>query len=71
MERLLCNLKFTKECVIKKHYVDYHAVNENDVHFNELFRPDTIERKCRICCVQFDSARLKKKAYVSAPLCSV
>lgn len=32
MERLLCNLKFTKECVIKKHYVDYHAVNENDVH---------------------------------------
>ena len=61
MECLLCNLKFMKEHVIKKHYVDYHAVNENDIHFMELFKPNAIDRKCRICRVKFDSARLKKK----------
>ena len=46
-----------KERVIKKHYVDFHAGNENDIHFMELFKPDTIDRKCRICRVKFDSAR--------------
>ena len=61
MECLLCSLKFTKVKFIKKHYVNYHAVNEDDPHFVELFKPDTVERKCRICCVKFDSARLKKK----------
>ena len=60
MECLLCNLKFMKERVIKKYYVDYHAVNENDIHFMELFKPNAIDRKCRICRVKFDSARLKK-----------
>ena len=43
-------------------------MNENDLHFFELFQPDTVERKCRICRVTFDSARLKKKAYVFVAL---
>ena len=40
--------------------MDYHAVDENNPHFTELLKPDTVERKCKICSVKFDSARLKK-----------
>ena len=61
MKCLLCNLQFTRENVLKKHYVDYHLVNEDDIHFRELIKPDIIDRKCRICCVNFDNARIKKK----------
>lgn len=61
MKCLLCNLQFIKEKVLKKRYVDYHAVNEEDVHFKELFKPDTTERKCKICHVTFDNAKMKKK----------
>ena len=40
--------------------MDYHAVDENNPHFIELFKPNTIEKKWKICTVKFDSARLKK-----------
>ena len=61
MKCLLCDLQLNRENVLKKHYVNYHSINENDVHFRELFKPDTIDRKCRICRVNFDNARMKKK----------
>ena len=61
MECLLCSLKFTKVKFLKKHYVDYDVVNENDPQFVDLIKPDAVERKCKICRVKFDSARLKKK----------
>ena len=63
MECLLCSLKFLKVDIAKKHYVDYQAVNEKDPHFLGLFKPDTIEKTCKICHVKFDTCRLKKKAY--------
>ena len=28
---------------------------------DDVFKPDTIDRKCRICQVNFDNARMKKK----------
>ena len=61
MKCLLCNLQFIRENVLKKHYVGYHLVNEDDIHFRELFKPDAIDRKCRICRVNFDNTRMKKK----------
>ena len=61
MKCLLCNLQFIRENVLKKHYVGYHLVNGDDIHFRELFKPDTTDRKCRICRVNFDNARMKKK----------
>ena len=36
-------------------------INEEDVHFRDLFRPDTLENFCQICSMNFKSARSKKK----------
>ena len=59
-----------KKNVLKKHYIDYHSVNEDDIYFRELFKPDTHEKKCKICRVNFDNARMKKKTYVFVVLSS-
>lgn len=56
-----------RENLLKKHYANYHFVNGEDVHFRDLFTPDTIDRKCRICCTSFERARIKK-AHVSVSL---
>lgn len=50
-----------KENVLKKHFINYHAVNEDDVFLKNLFKPDTLEKKCKICRVNFDTARMAKK----------
>ena len=61
MKCLLCSLHFIREQVLKKHYVDYHFVNDKDIYFKDLFLPDTIDKTCRICNVIFKSPRSKKK----------
>ena len=48
------------EKVIKKHYVDYHQIKENDTFFKDLFLPDTIEKKCNFCDIVFKTCRQKK-----------
>ena len=50
-----------KENVIKKHYVNYHAVNEDDFFFKNFFTSDTLDKKCKICRMNFDTARMAKK----------
>ena len=50
-----------KENVLIKHFINYHAVNEDDVFLKNLFKPDTLEKKCKICRVNFDTARMAKK----------
>ena len=61
MKCLLCSLHFIREQVLKKHYLDYHFINDEDIYFKDLFLPDTIEKTCRICNVIFKSPRIKKK----------
>ena len=61
MKCLLCSLQFIREQVLKKHYVDYHFINDEDIYFKDLFSPNTIDKTCRICNVVFKSPRNKKK----------
>ena len=44
MKCLLCGLNCSSEKVIKKHYVNYHQIKENDTYFKDLFLPDTTEK---------------------------
>ena len=61
MKCLLCSLHCIQEKILKKHYVDYHFINDQDIFFKDLFTPDTIEKTCRICNETFKSSRSKKK----------
>ena len=54
-------MHFVRECVLKKHYIDYHFINDEDIYFKDLFLPDTFDKTCRICNVIFKSLRNKKK----------
>ena len=53
MKCLLCELNCSTEKIIKKHYVDYHQIKENNPFFKDLFLPDTLEKKCKFCDVIF------------------
>ena len=68
MKCLLCSLHFIKEQVLKKHYVDYHFINDEGIYFKDLFLPDTLDKTCRICNVIFKSSRSKKKTHVFVSL---
>ena len=46
MKCLLCSLQFIREVVLKKHYVDYHSINDEDIYFQDLFTPDTLDKTC-------------------------
>ena len=61
MKCLLCSLHFLRENVLKRHYINYHFIREDDAHFQNLFEPDTLDKTCRICRITFDSAGNKKK----------
>ena len=60
MKCLLFSLHFIPESVLKKHYVDYHFINEDDTYFKDLFLPDTIDKRYQICRETFKSSRNKK-----------
>ena len=60
MQYLLCNINFLSEDVLNNHYVWQHLVNENDVYFNDLFKPDTNYRRCDICQIDFGNLRIRK-----------
>ena len=60
MECLLCNFKFWSVDIGKKHYIDYHEVDESSPYFLDLFEPDTVEKACLVCSVKFSTCRLKK-----------
>ena len=64
MKCLLCELNCSTEKIIKKHYVDYHQIKENNPFFKDLFLPDTLEKKCKFCDVIFKTCRQKKNTYV-------
>ena len=61
MKCLLCSLHFIRESVLKKLYINYHFINDEDIYFKDLFLPDTFDKTCRICNVIFKSPRNKKK----------
>ena len=61
MKCLLCSLQFVREVVLKKHYVEYHAINPDYIFFKDLLLPDTINKKCHICKETFKRCRIKKK----------
>ena len=67
MKCLLCSLHFIQKGVLKKHYVDYHFINDQDIFFKDLFTPDTIDKTCRFCKETFKSSR-SKKTHVSFSL---
>ena len=39
MDCTLCYLRFSVISELKKHYVDFHGVDESNPHFLELFKP--------------------------------
>ena len=53
MQCLLCDSNFLSEEVLKNHYIYYHSINENDAHFKDLFQPNTSDRKCDFCILNF------------------
>ena len=61
MKCLLCSLHFIRESILKRHYIDYHYINDEDIYFKYLFLPDTFNKTSRICNVIFKSPRNKKK----------
>ena len=61
MKCLLCSLYFIRESILKRHYIDYHYIIDEDIYFKYLFLPDTFDKTCRICNVIFKSPRNKKK----------
>ena len=60
MKCLQCGLNCSTEEVIKKHYVNYPQIKENDTYFKDLFLPDTIEKKWDFCDIIFKTCRQKK-----------
>ena len=56
MDCTLCHLKFSVISELKKHYVDFHGVEESNPYFQELFQSDTLDRKCKKCSVVFRSS---------------
>ena len=53
-------LKFSVISELKKHYVDFHGVDDSNPYLLQLFQPDTLDRKCTKCSVVFGSSRMKK-----------
>ena len=43
---LLCSIQCCEAEVLKRYYIAYHKVNEDDFCFKELFLPDNIEKNC-------------------------
>ena len=64
MKCLLSGLNCSTEKIIKKHYVDYQQIKENDVFLKDLLLPDTLEKKCKFCDIIFKTCKKKKNAYV-------
>ena len=56
MDCTLCHLKFSVISELKKHYVDFHGVEESNPYFQELCQSDTLDRKCKKCSVVFRSS---------------
>ena len=46
MKCLLCSLHFIEEKIMKKHYIDYHFINDEEIYFKDLFLPDTLDKTC-------------------------
>ena len=44
MKYLLCGLNCSTEKVIKKHYVNFHQIKEEDIFLKDLILPDTLEK---------------------------
>lgn len=59
MNCILCHLVFSVP-ELKKHYVDFHGVDNANFYFLDLLKPDTLDRKCKKCCMVFDTHRMKK-----------
>ena len=57
---LLCSIQCCEAEVLKRYYIAYHKVNEDDFCFKELFLPDNIEKNCVFCGQTFKSRRVKK-----------
>ena len=60
MDCILCHLSFSEVSELKTHYVDFHGVDQANSYFLDLFRTDTLDRKCKKCCMTLNSKRMKK-----------
>ena len=68
MKCLLCSMQFIRVDVLKKDYVDYHSINQENIFSKDSFLLDTIYKTYNICKVTFKSCRIKKKAHVFVSL---
>ena len=64
MDCILCHLSFSEVSELKMHYVDFHGVDQANSYFLDLFRTDSLDRKCKKCCMTLNSKRMKKKSHV-------
>ena len=60
MECILCHLWFSVMSELKKHHVEFHGVEQSNSYFLDLFKRDTLNRKCKKCCLMLNSNRMKK-----------
>ena len=60
MDCILCHLSFSEVSELKMHYVDFHGVDQANSYFLDLFQPDTLDGKCKKCCMMLSSNRIKK-----------
>ena len=59
MECFLCHFYSKNISVLKDHYHNFHAIDSCNLYFLDLFKPDTLDRKCYICSVVFPICRIK------------
>ena len=63
MRCLICFYRSPDVEVLKKHYIFYHLINENNCFFKELYLPDTeniYSKRCDECRMQFKKCRQRK-----------
>ena len=62
MKCLLCGLNCSTEKVMKKHYVNFHQIKEDDIFLKYLFLPDTLEKY--VTFVTYFLKHADKKRYI-------
>ena len=46
--------------ILRKHYISYHLINENNYYFKQLFLPSKYSNECDRCNIEFKNCMVKK-----------
>ena len=64
MKCLLCSLHCIQEKILKKHYVDYHFINDQDIFFKDLFTPIQLRRRVEFAMKLLKVQEVKKSTFL-------